>query len=91
MTAPHRKPVLWFAAALLLACVGPARRRPSRQRLDTIRDVFARLHSCWKPPPRSRANPIDITVVVSFNREGAILGRPRITYEFGTRRRQRPA
>ena len=40
-----------------------------------------RLHSCWKPPPLSQANPIDITVVVSFNREGAILGHPRITYE----------
>ena len=24
---------------------------------------------------------MDITVLVSFNREGAILGRPRITYE----------
>jgi hypothetical protein len=29
----------------------------------------------------SRANPMDITVIVSFNREGAILGQPRITYE----------
>ena len=51
------------------------------QQLDTIKDVFAQLHSCWKPPPLSQANPIDITVIVSFNREGAILGHPRITYE----------
>jgi hypothetical protein len=29
----------------------------------------------------SRANPVDITVIVSFNREGVILGHPRITYE----------
>ena len=36
---------------------------------------------CWKPPPASRANPIDITVIVSFNRDGDILGHPRITYE----------
>jgi hypothetical protein len=41
------------------------------------------LYSCWRPPPASRANPIDITVIVSFNREGAILGQPRITYESG--------
>jgi hypothetical protein len=80
MMAPHRKPALWFAAALLLPLwTGPAQGQP--ERLNTIRDVFAKLHSCWKPPPRSRADPIDITVVVSFNREGAILGRPKITHE----------
>ncbi|MFH1342247.1 MAG: hypothetical protein ABIL01_13765 [Pseudomonadota bacterium] len=58
---------------------GPAHGQP--ERINTIREVVVRLHSCWTPPPRSRANPIDITVVVSFNREGAILGRPRITHE----------
>jgi hypothetical protein len=80
MMAPHRKPALWFAAALLLPLwTGPAQGQP--ERLNTIRDVFAKLHSCWKPPPRSRADPIDITVVVSFNREGAILGQPKITHE----------
>jgi len=78
--ARHRKPILWFAAALLLLpCFGPARAEPAR--LDTIRDIFAKLRSCWKPPPASRANLIDITVVVSFNREGAILGHPKITHE----------
>ncbi|MFZ2155087.1 MAG: hypothetical protein WAV72_03045, partial [Bradyrhizobium sp.] len=82
MAAPRREPLLWFAALLLLLVplsTAPAQGRP--ERLDTIRDVFARLHSCWKPPPASRANPLDITVIVSFNREGAILGHPRITYE----------
>jgi len=50
--------------------------------VNTIKELFAKLGSCWKPPPASRANPdIDITVVVSFNREGAILGHPKITYE----------
>jgi hypothetical protein len=78
--AGRRKPLPWFAAALLLPLwTGAAPAEPVR--LDTIKDVFAKLHSCWTPPPRSRANPIDITVVVSFNREGAILGRPRITHE----------
>ena len=60
---------------MLLACPVQA----EAQQLDTIRDVVARLHGCWKPPPR--ANPMDITVRVSFNREGNILGRPRITHE----------
>jgi hypothetical protein len=70
------KPVLWFAAALL-ACPLPVAAEP----LDSIRGVVERLHQCWKPPPRSQAKPVDITVMVSFNREGAIMGRPRVTYE----------
>ena len=58
-----------------------ARAEPAQQ-VDTIRDVFAKLRTCWKPPPASSANPeIDITVIVSFNRNGDILGHPRITYE----------
>ena len=39
------------------------------------------LGTCWKPPPASRAKAMDITIIVSFNRSGAIMGRPRITYE----------
>ena len=50
--------------------------------VDSIHDVIARLRTCWKPPPAGRAHPgIDITVIVSFNRDGDILGHPRITYE----------
>ena len=80
MATPRSKPFRWFAAPLLwLALTAQASAEP--QKLDTIKDVFTRLFSCWKPPPLSQANPIDITVIVSFNREGAILGHPRITYE----------
>jgi hypothetical protein len=76
--AVRRKSIAWFAAALLLpALAGNA----DAQQIDTIKDIVTRLHGCWKPPPPSRAGPMDITVIVSFNREGSILGRPRITYE----------
>ena len=67
------------AAAAWLAWEVSAAAQP--QPVDTIKDVFAKLQSCWQPPPLSRAEPMDITVIVSFNREGAILGQPRITYE----------
>ena len=80
MATPRSKPLAWFAAALLwLAWSGAGRAEPPV--LDSLKEIFVRLHSCWKPPPLSAANPIDITVVVSFNREGVILGHPRITYE----------
>jgi hypothetical protein len=68
-----------FAAALLLSTTC-AQAEP--EQVNTIREVIAKLRTCWKPPPASRANPgIDITVIVSFNRNGNILGHPRITYE----------
>jgi hypothetical protein len=79
MLTRRSKSVPWFAVPLLLLAFTAARAEP--QQLNTIKDVFARLHSCWKPPPLSQASPLDITVIVSFNREGAILGHPRITYE----------
>ncbi len=77
---PGRRPTLWLAAALLLTSWVPASAQP--EQVNTIREAFARLRSCWRPPPASQANPgIDITVIVSFNRGGDILGHPRISYE----------
>src|ERR1700704_4111620 len=76
----RRRPLTWFAASLLLpSLIASAQAEPAQ--LDTLKDVFARLYACWRPAPASRANPIDITVIVSFTREGGILGHPRITYE----------
>jgi hypothetical protein len=75
-----RKPLSRITGALLFglyASSGQAQPAP----VNTIQDLLATMRTCWKPPPRSRANPIDITVVVSFNRAGDILGHPRITYE----------
>ncbi|MEA3089299.1 MAG: hypothetical protein QOJ04_641 [Caballeronia sp.] len=70
---------IWFAAALLVLASDGARAEP--EQVNTIQEAIARIGSCWKPPAVSEANPIDITVIVSFNRAGEILGRPRITYE----------
>ena len=80
MTTPRSRPLVWFAALpLWLALTAPV--TAQQERLDTIKDVITRIHSCWRPPLLSEANPIDITVIVSFNREGVILGHPKITYE----------
>ena|SRR5215475_1093064 len=72
--------LLVAAAVLLLGVTGSAAQQRPHQ-VNTISEVFARLRTCWRPPPASTAQPIDITVIVSFNRGGEILGRPRITYE----------
>ena len=77
--ARRRNQSVWFIAALLL--VSSAGAQAEEGQVNTIREAIARIGSCWKPPLLSRANPIDITVIVSFNRSGEILGHPRITYE----------
>jgi hypothetical protein len=80
LAAQRGRAICRFAAPLLwLALTAPAAAEP--QQLDTIRDLLLAIHQCWRPPPLGKANPIDITVMVSFNRAGAILGHPRISYE----------
>ena len=73
-------PASRFAVPLTLVVLATSARAEG-ERLNTIRDVVVAIHKCFRPPPLSKANPIDITAIVSFNREGAILGHPRITYE----------
>ena len=49
--------------------------------LDTIGDLFAALRSCWTPPPADSARPgMQMTVLFSFKRSGAIIAAPRVTY-----------
>ncbi len=77
MSAGRRIPV---AVAALLVLSG-VRAEAETGSVNTIQGVIERLSDCWRPPPPSKANPIDITVKVSFNRAGQILGHPRITFE----------
>jgi hypothetical protein len=50
--------------------------------LNTLKDLGAALRACWTPPPlaQSRAG-MQITVQLSFKRNGELLGNPRITFE----------
>lgn len=69
---------------LLIAVVllfGTSAAAADNAQVNTIQDVFRHLRTCWRPPPAAKARPLDITVVVSFNRSGNILGHPRISYE----------
>ena len=74
-----RNPTVWFVTAMLLSIV-PV--RAQQDKVDNINEAFARFRNCWQPPAASKANPdLDITVIVSFTRDGNILGKPRITYQ----------
>jgi hypothetical protein len=77
----RRRPMVWFAAAWL-SSVSVVSAQTAPGQVDNIKQVFAKLGTCWRPPPPSQANPsIEITVIVSFRRDGTILGHPKITYE----------
>lgn len=69
-----------LGVAVLLGASSPVLAQPAQ--VNSIADLFAKLKTCWQPPDASRVHlDIDITVIVSFNRTGEILGKPRVTYE----------
>jgi hypothetical protein len=53
---------------------------PAVERVNTIREVFQALEACWRPPAGSGYSGQEITLRLSFKRNGEVLGRPRITY-----------
>lgn len=69
------------ALALAAATTGAAAQKPQRP-LNTLADLGAALQACWIPPPadQSRAG-MQITVQMSFRRDGTLFGKPRITFE----------
>ncbi len=75
------KTLIRLSIALLCAVSVSAAQAQTGQ-VDNIKQAFARLYACWKPPPASKANPdVEITAIVTFTRAGNIFGRPKITYE----------
>ena len=50
--------------------------------LNTLNDLGAALRACWVPPPIDQSRPgMQITVQMSFRRNGELFGKPRITFE----------
>jgi hypothetical protein len=49
--------------------------------LDSIRDVFAALRSCWVPPPKEEAHHgMEYTIRFALKRDGTIIAPPRMTF-----------
>jgi hypothetical protein len=71
---------LVLAISLFAATVSDA--RASGHPANTLQEVFDKLKECWIPPALPRSRPgMEITVLLSFKRNGEILGHPKITYE----------
>jgi hypothetical protein len=67
-------------ALALAALASDAVAEPAR--LNTMKDMGAALQACWVPPPVDQSRPgMQITVQMSFKRNGELLGHPRITFE----------
>lgn len=49
--------------------------------LNTLRDLFAALRACWKPPGAENARRgMQMSMRFSFNRAGKLIGAPQVTY-----------
>jgi hypothetical protein len=54
---------------------------PAARRIDTIREMFDALRDCWVPPGPAYARVgMQMSVRLSFKRNGEMIGTPRVTY-----------
>jgi len=73
--------VVGGALTAALVATGAAATRP-QAKLNTLRDIGAALRTCWVPPPTGKSRPgMQLTVMMSFKRNGELFGQPRITFE----------
>jgi hypothetical protein len=50
--------------------------------INTLTDLEAALLACWVPPPIEQSRPgMQITVLMSFKRNGELFGQPRIVFQ----------
>src|SRR4051812_24258682 len=68
-------------AAVVLPASGRADPGAPQGLLNTMADIRQALRACWQPPPMSEARSgMELTVRLSFKRNGDIFGA-RITYQ----------
>jgi hypothetical protein len=74
----------------LRGTVRPRADAPRVERIDRIAQIFQAIQACWRPPAGSGFSGQEITLRLSFKRNGEVLGQPRITYyKAGTEADQR--
>jgi hypothetical protein len=70
------------AALAIAVVVSSAAAQKPQAPLNSLKDIGAALQACWVPPPMDQSRPgMQITVLMSFRRNGELFGQPRITFE----------
>lgn len=73
--------LLLLSCEVSLASTAGRAQSPAVQ-LNTLQEMYTRLGRCWRPPSLPEGDlGMQVTVLVSFKRNGEILGKPRITFE----------
>jgi hypothetical protein len=68
----------------LNAIIRPQTDAQRPERIERIRDVAAAIRACWRPPRGAmRHSGQEISIRMSFARNGRLIGRPQITYYKG--------
>ena len=67
---------------VIATLAGSAAAQTPRGPINTLNDLEAALLDCWVPPPIEQSRPgMQITVLISFKRNGELFGQPRITFQ----------
>jgi hypothetical protein len=81
----HRWLIVLVIALAFCRSITGDRAAAQNDKVNSIAEMFARLKGCWKSPDLRAGDPgMQITVLLSFKRNGDLLGRPRITFESQT-------
>jgi hypothetical protein len=73
---------LLVAGFLTIATTSPLLAQQPAPELSLLRQVGPSIYRCWRPPAGSAGQ--ELTVVMSFKRNGEVLGRPRISHSLLT-------
>jgi hypothetical protein len=69
------------ALAIAVLSASAAAQNPQAP-INTPTDLEAALLACWVPPPTEQSRPgMQITVLMSFKRNGELFGQPMITFQ----------
>ena len=67
---------------VIATLAGSAAAQSPRAPINTLNDLEAALQDCWVPPPIEQSRPgMEITVRISFKRDGEMFGQPRIVFQ----------
>ena len=66
---------------VIATLAGSAAAQSPRAPINTLNDLVAALLDCWVPPIEQSRPGMQITVLMSFKRNGELFGQPRITFQ----------